>query len=173
MLCLGAMSHTINMKQAFLNKFAQSCLKSVCATVVKAQKVLVAICCVPQLWKWDARNLKDYHIRQSSNVKLFGVQRRETGKPLQFAELMKATFDCGGNTRQQSVSVRCHKRNSMDPSKDNFLKMMMQSSCFFQQTQDWNKLYCIFLTAHIAALSFFQNPAHDCEFNPHVILIHI
>jgi hypothetical protein len=25
----------------------------------------------------------------------------ETTKPLQFLELIKATFDCGGNTRQQ------------------------------------------------------------------------
>jgi hypothetical protein len=25
----------------------------------------------------------------------------ETAKPLQFLELMKATFDCGGNTRQR------------------------------------------------------------------------
>jgi hypothetical protein len=27
-------------------------------------------------------------------VKLFGMHRRETAKPLQFLELMKATFDC-------------------------------------------------------------------------------
>jgi hypothetical protein len=34
-------------------------------------------------------------------MKLFGAQwRRETIKPLQFLELMKAMFDCGGNTRQ-------------------------------------------------------------------------
>jgi hypothetical protein len=33
-------------------------------------------------------------------VKLFGAQRRlETAKPLQFLELMKATFDYGGNTK--------------------------------------------------------------------------
>jgi len=37
-------------------------------------------------------------------VKLVGAQRiRETAKPLQFLELMKATFDCGGNTRQRSA----------------------------------------------------------------------
>jgi hypothetical protein len=31
-------------------------------------------------------------------VKLFGSQsRKETAKPLQFLELMKATFECGGN----------------------------------------------------------------------------
>jgi len=36
---------------------------------------------------------KNYHIRQSSNVKLFGAQRiRETAKPLQFLELMKASW---------------------------------------------------------------------------------
>jgi hypothetical protein len=40
-------------------------------------------------------------------VKLFGAQRRrETAKPLQFLELIKATFDCGGNTTQQSAGVR-------------------------------------------------------------------
>jgi hypothetical protein len=34
-------------------------------------------------------------------MKLFDVQRRmETAKPLQFLELMKATFDIGGNTKQ-------------------------------------------------------------------------
>ena len=32
-------------------------------------------------------------------------------------------------------------------------------------------LYCIVLTARTAALSFFQNPAHDRESNPHAILI--
>jgi len=34
-------------------------------------------------------------------------------------------------------------------------------------------LYCIVLTARTAALSFFQNPAHDRESNPHAILIRI
>jgi hypothetical protein len=37
---------------------------------------------------------------RSSDLKLFGAQRREPIKPLQFLELMKATFDCGGNSRQ-------------------------------------------------------------------------
>ena len=31
-------------------------------------------------------------------------------------------------------------------------------------------MYCIVLTANTAALSFFQNPAHDRESNPHAIL---
>ena len=34
-------------------------------------------------------------------------------------------------------------------------------------------LYCIVLTARTAALSFFQNPAHDRESNWHAILIRI
>jgi hypothetical protein len=34
-------------------------------------------------------------------------------------------------------------------------------------------LYCIFLTALTAALSFFQNPTLDRESNPHAILIRI
>jgi len=33
--------------------------------------------------------------------------------------------------------------------------------------------YFIVLTARTAALSFFQNPALDCESNLHVILIRI
>jgi hypothetical protein len=45
---------------------------------------------------------KDYHMQQISNVKLFGVQRKETAKSLQFLELMKTMFDCGGNTIQCS-----------------------------------------------------------------------
>jgi hypothetical protein len=35
------------------------------------------------------------------------------------------------NTTQWSVGVRCHKGNSLDPRKDDFLKLMMQSSRFF------------------------------------------
>jgi hypothetical protein len=66
-------------------------------------------------------------------VKLFGVHRRkETAKLLKFLEFMKATFDCGGNTRKRSAGLRHHKGNSLDPRKDNFLKMM-QSSCFFKR----------------------------------------
>jgi len=34
-------------------------------------------------------------------------------------------------------------------------------------------LYCIVLTARTAALSLFQNSAHDRESNPHAILIRI
>jgi hypothetical protein len=74
------------------------------------------------------------------NLKLFSAQRiREIVKPLQFLELMKATFDCGGNTWQQSVGVRCHEGNSLDPRKNNFLKLMMHFSLhvFSRQTQDW------------------------------------
>jgi hypothetical protein len=65
---------------------------------------------------------------------LFGAQRRrETTKPLQFLELMKATFDCGGNKRQRSAGVRGHEGNSLGPRKDNFLKLVMQSSRFFKR----------------------------------------
>jgi hypothetical protein len=67
-------------------------------------------------------------------VKLFGTQRRrETAKPLQLLELMKATFDCGRNTRQRSAGVRRHEGNSLDPRKNDFLKLMMQSSRFFKR----------------------------------------
>jgi hypothetical protein len=64
-------------------------------------------------------------------MKLFSVQRRKgTAKQLQFKKLMKATSNCGGNTWQQSANVRCHERNSLDPRKDNFLKLIMQFSHF-------------------------------------------
>jgi len=33
--------------------------------------------------------------------------------------------------------------------------------------------YCIVLKARTVVLSFFQNPALDCESNPHAILIRI
>jgi len=65
-------------------------------------------------------------------VNLFGAQRiREIAKPLQFLELMKTSFDCGGNTRQRSAGVRRHERNSVDPRKDDFLKLIIQSSSPF------------------------------------------
>jgi hypothetical protein len=67
------MSHTSTVKRAFLNKRAQSRLKPASTLVVETWKVLIPICRVPWLWKRDARNLKDYHIWQSSNMKLFGI----------------------------------------------------------------------------------------------------
>ena len=70
--------------------------------------------------------------RQNSKRKLFGAQRiREMAKPLQFLELMKITFHCGGKTRQRSAGVRRHERNSLDPRKDDFLKLLMHSSSSF------------------------------------------
>jgi hypothetical protein len=66
-------------------------------------------------------------------MKLFGVQRREKAKPLQFLELMNTTFHCGGNTRQRSAGVRRHEGNPLDPRKGDFLKLMMQSPCFFKR----------------------------------------
>jgi hypothetical protein len=46
---------------------------------------------------------------------------------------MKATCYCGGNTTQRSAGVRCQEGNSVDPRKDDFLKLMMQSSRFFKR----------------------------------------
>jgi hypothetical protein len=110
-LRLGLMNHTSTVKQTFFNKRAQSRLKP----------------------KRDTKNLRDYRIRESSNVKLFGPQRRrETAKLLQYLELIKATFDCSRNTTQQSAGLRRHEGNSVDPRNNNFLKLMMQSSRFFK-----------------------------------------
>jgi hypothetical protein len=67
-------------------------------------------------------------------VKLFGAQsRREIAKSLQFLELMKATVDCGRNTRQRSASVRYHIRISVDLRKDEFLKFVIQASHFSRE----------------------------------------
>jgi hypothetical protein len=99
-------------------------------------------------------------------MKLFDAQRRrETAKPMQFLELMKTILDCGGNTRQRSAGVRRDEGNSLDPRKDDFLKLMMQSSRFFKIK------YCIVLMARTAALSFFRNPALNHEYNLHAIII--
>jgi hypothetical protein len=67
-------------------------------------------------------------------VKLFDAQRRrETAKLLKCLELMKATFDCGGNRRQRSVGVRRHEGNLLVPRKDDFLKFMMQTVRFLKR----------------------------------------
>jgi hypothetical protein len=97
-------------------------------------------------------------------MKLFDAQRRrETAKPLQYLELIKATFDCGRNIRQRSAGVRRHKGNSLDPRKDDFLKLMMQSSHFLKIN------YCTVFLRHVQRLLFFQDPALDRECNPHTI----
>jgi hypothetical protein len=71
-------------------------------------------------------------------VKLFGAQgRRENAKTLQFLEFMKATFDCGENTTERSAGVRRHEGNSGNPRKEEYLKLMMQSSRFSREKQDW------------------------------------
>jgi hypothetical protein len=63
-------------------------------------------------------HLKSKRLSYTAKFKreVIGAQRRmETAKPLQFLELMKATFDYGGITRQRSAGVRRHKENSLDP----------------------------------------------------------
>jgi hypothetical protein len=63
-------------------------------------------------------------------MNLFGVQRRrETSKPLQFLELMKATFDCGGNTRQRSPGVRHHKGNWKNQTRSSFRSRVVGVGC--------------------------------------------
>jgi hypothetical protein len=67
-------------------------------------------------------------------VKLFGAQRiRETAKPLQFLELMKATLVCGGNTRQCSAGVRRHKKKFTGPKKGQFPEIDDAVLTFFQE----------------------------------------
>jgi hypothetical protein len=97
------------------------------------------------------------YIWQSSYVKLSGVQRRmETTKPLQFLQLIKVTFNCGKNTGQQSASVRHHKRMSLDPGKDDFLKLMLQSSVFSRQTQDTGINLTVLFLQHLKWRYYFS-----------------
>jgi hypothetical protein len=66
-------------------------------------------------------------------MKLFGARRRrETAKPLQFLELMKATFDCGGNTRLIS---RCEasRMKFTGPKKGRFPEIDDTVFTFFQE----------------------------------------
>jgi hypothetical protein len=64
-----------------------------------------------------------------------GVQCTEENgncKPLQFLEL-KATVGCGRNTKQCSATVRHHERNSLEPSKEDFLKLNDKVFMSFQE----------------------------------------
>jgi hypothetical protein len=64
---------------------------------------------------------------------LFGAQRtRETAKPLQILKLMKATFDCGGNTRQRSVGEASRKKFT-GPKKGRFPEIDDAVFTFFQE----------------------------------------
>jgi hypothetical protein len=69
------------------------------------------------------KSKKNYHIRQRSNVNLFGAQRRETANPLHFLELKNATFDCGRNTRQLSTGMRSHERKFTGPKKRRWVSL--------------------------------------------------
>jgi hypothetical protein len=73
------------------------------------------------------------------------LRKLEPTKLLQSLELMKVAYNYGGNTRQQSVNVRHHKSYSLDPRKNDFLKLMMLSSRFFHETQDWDQCTALFL----------------------------
>jgi hypothetical protein len=94
-------------------------------------------------------------------VKLFGAQRRrETAKPLQFLELMKATFDCDGNKKQRSAGVRRHEGNSLDPRMDDFLKLMMQSSLFFKIFWEfWHIVVLRCNASTIRRINFMAHPS--------------
>jgi hypothetical protein len=45
----------------------------------------------------------------------------------------ESNVDCGRNTRRRSVGVRRHEGNSLDPRKDDFMKLIMLYSHFFQE----------------------------------------
>jgi hypothetical protein len=61
------------------------------------------------------------------------TEEKETGKPLQFLELMKATFDCGGNTTQRSAGVRRERKKFTGPKKGRFPVIDGAVFKFFQE----------------------------------------
>jgi hypothetical protein len=66
-------------------------------------------------------------------VKLFGAQRRkETAKPLKFLELMKATFDCGGNNAAISGCEESQRKFS-GPKKGQFSEIDDAIFMLFQE----------------------------------------
>jgi len=56
---------------------------------------------------------------------------------------------------------------------NNKLQILYNILYIINNKQNNELLYCIVLTARTADLSFFQNPDHDRESNPHAILIRI
>jgi hypothetical protein len=50
------------------------------------------------------------------------------------------------NTRHRSAGMRRHKGNSLDPRKDDFLKLVMQSSRFFKRDA---KLGCLWVMLYL------------------------
>jgi hypothetical protein len=72
----------------------------------------------------------------TAELKCDVVQRageKENRKAARVLELMKATLDCCITTRQRLANVRHHERNSLDPIKGDFLKLMMHCSHFFKR----------------------------------------
>jgi hypothetical protein len=101
-------------------------LKLAHAVVVEEWKVLIPICSVSQLWKRDARNLKDYHIWQTSNVKLFG-HREGNCMGIAVFEVEQSNVQLRWKYKAaiRQSGVRCHVGNSLDPRKNYFLKIAM------------------------------------------------
>jgi hypothetical protein len=63
------------------------------------------------------------------------LRRRETAKPLTFLDLMKECSTVAG-TQGSGQNVMCHERKSLEPRKDNILKLLKEYSCFSRETQD-------------------------------------
>jgi hypothetical protein len=74
-------------------------------------------------------------------VKLFGAQRRrDTAKPLQFLELMKAKFDCSGNNA--AISGReASRRKFTGPKKGRFPEADDAVLAFFPQERRKTRLF--------------------------------
>jgi hypothetical protein len=77
--------------------------------------------------------------------------------------------------KHMAVISKCEasQKKFTGPKKGQVIEIDDAVLMSFQETPDWNKLYCTVLMACTAALSFFQNPALDRESDQHMILTSI
>jgi hypothetical protein len=88
----------------------------------------------------DARNLKVLYMAKFKREVIRCTEEKGNRKATAIFGVDESNVYCGGNTRQRSAGVRRHEGNSLDPRKDDLLKLMMQSSCFFKRDARLNSL---------------------------------
>jgi hypothetical protein len=88
---------------------------------------------------------------------LFGAQRRrETTNPLQFLELIKATFDYGRNKRQQLARVEASQRKLTGPKKGQVPETDDTVFTFSQQRCKTGKNCIVLFLRHTQQLYHFS-----------------
>jgi len=133
------MSHTGTVKRVFLNKRAQSCLKPARALVVETWKVLIPICCVPQSWKRDTRNLK--RLSYTAKFKREVIQCAEEKGNCKAAAISGVDESNVRLWRKHKTAIsRCEEawRKFTGPKKGWFPEIDDAVFTFFsRETQDW------------------------------------